>query len=163
MKRRSDQTGVTLTEVVIGVLIMTPLLVMILGVFMRSVRGVVETWDETKAVAVAQRMMDRILTARWDETTPVTGGVTPAGSTTLGQEGSLMNDIDDWNGFSGPDSLAGYEQFTRSVTVQYVNVSSAGNVSVVTSTSAYKRVTVRVTRRNGAPVTITRIIANANP
>lgn len=163
MKRRSDRAGVTLTEVVIGVLIMTPLLVMILGVFMRSVRGVVETWDETKAVAVAQRSMDRILTARWDQLTPLDGGLAPGGSTTLGQEGSLMDDIDDWNGFSGPDPLPGYEPFVRSVTVQYVDVNLSGNVSVVSSTSAFKRVTVRATRRNGGPVSITRIIANANP
>jgi Tfp pilus assembly protein PilV len=162
--KRIEKAGVTLTEVMIGVLIMVPLLVMLLGVFLRSVRGTVETWDETKAVASAQRMMDQIRAARWDEATPPAGGFIPAGSATLGPESTqAFNDVDDWNGFSGADPLPGHGQFTRTVTVQYVNISGAGNVTVVSSTSSYKQVTVRVTRRNGGPVTITRIIANANP
>lgn len=161
--KRVFKAGVTLTEVMIGVLIMVPLLLMLLGVFLRSVRGTVETWDETKAVASAQRMMDQIRTARWDEATPPAGGFISVGSSTLGPESTMdFNDVDDWNGFSGTDPLSGYGQFNRSVTVQYVNVGNTGNVTVVSAPTNFKRVTVQVTRRDGGPITITRIIANAN-
>lgn len=161
-QRRTALSGVTLTEVVIAVLIVTPLMLLLLSVFFRSVRDVTEAWEETEAIAVAQRFMDRIRTARWDQTTPEGGGITLTPSPVLGLESTAFDDVDDWNGFSGADPIPEYARYNRAVVVQYVNLSGS-NFNVATTTTSYKRVTIRVNRGSGKTFSMTRIFANANP
>lgn len=162
-RQKAALSGVTLTEVVIAVLIVTPLMLLLMNVFFRSVRDVTETWEETESVSVAQRLMDRIRTARWDETTPLVGGLAVSRSPVLGLEGSTFNDIDDWNGFSGADPFPAYARYNRQVTVAYVDVSAGGTVTLVGGPTAYKQVTIRVVRGTGKAVILTKIFSDALP
>lgn len=165
-RRRLSQRGLSLTEVLITVFIITPVLIFLLKVFLQNVRGVTESWDETKAITSAQRLMDQIRTMKWDHVTVVgstiatTDATLPLGPETGETTIVSYNDTDDWNGYA-PDPVTA--EFRRSVTVDYVDVDAAGTVTLATGRSDFKRVTVQVTNRGGKPLVISVIFTNSFP
>ncbi len=156
-------------EVVISVFIMVPVLVMVLSVFLGIVRGATEAWEETRAVAAGQRLMDNIRRMKWDELTPNTGGMISTSDANIGLDPSESvpdncDDIDDWNGFSAPDPLPAYARYNRSVRVQFVTIDSVDHEVIVSGVKTnFKRVIVTVTGLNGKPVVISSVFTNSLP
>lgn len=158
--RNLSESGLSLTEVLIAVFIITPVLIFLMRVFLQNVRGVTESWDETKAISSAQRLMDQIRMTKWDNLT-VVGSTIATTDATIGSDG--FDDIDDWNDVAlPPDPL--YPEYTRSVAVNFVNVDGAGNVTDSGGVQTdFKRVTVQVTNRGGRPFVISVIFTNSFP
>lgn len=144
-KGRFSERGLSLTEVLITVFIITPVLIFLLKVFLQNVRGVTESWDEIKAISSAQGLMDQIRTMKWDEITVVGSTVATTDATLpLGPEGSEtpfvdFDDVDDWNNFDPNSATAEYRRFVK---VDYVDVDATGNVTAATGRSDFKRVLV---------------------
>lgn len=166
-RRHATDRGVTLTELLMAILIMTPVIVLVLGVFMKNLRGVTESWEETKATTAAQRLMDKIRPMRWDETTGLDGTVPSlAAASILTEEPasppSGFDDIDDWNGFDDPDPLPTFASFERRVTVTFVNVDFVtGNIAVSGTPTNFKQVTVEVTYLAGKKVVLSSVFPNS--
>jgi MSHA pilin protein MshD len=164
-KAHASQSGLSLMEVVVSVMIMVPVLVMVLSAFFRNVTSVTEAWEETRSVAVAQRLMDKIRVMRWDETAPI-GGTTTVRSA-LGPDGETssdqFDDIDDWNGFSGPDPIPAYSRYTRTVRVDYIVQPITGTAAVSVTDTDIKRVSITVIGPVGKPVVISGLFYNSFP
>lgn len=164
--RKKTENGLSLAEVLIAVFIITPVLIFLLKVFLQNVRGVTESWDETKAITSAQRLMDHIRTMKWDDITVFGSTIsTTDASSPLGPEAGETavvdyDDVDDWNGYA-PDATTA--EYRRSVQVQYVNVDAAGNVTLAAGRTDFKRVTVQVTNRGGRPFVLSVIFTNSFP
>lgn len=164
-QRRIFERGLSLLEVVVAVFIITPILIFLLKLFLQNVRGVTESWDETKAISSTQRLMDQIRTMKWDELTSV-GSTIPTASASFplgpdaGESLSDYDDVDDWNGFNPDPVTAEYRRF---VIVDYVDVDAAGKVTLATGRSDFKRVTVQVTNRGGRPFVLSVIFTNSLP
>lgn len=151
--RNLSEEGLSLVEVLISVFFITPVLLLLTNVFLQNVRGVTESWDETKAISSAQRLMDQIRSMKWDELT-VYGSTIATPSATINREegsGDPWDDIDDWHGFNVPDPI--YAGYGRLVTVEFVDVDLlTGAVSTSTSLPTdFKRVTARITNPSGRP------------
>lgn len=163
--RNPSENGLSLAEIILAVFIITPVLVLLLNVFLRNVRGVTESWDETKAISSAQRLMDQIRTMKWDEFTVFGSTIATASAHILLEEGSSepRDDIDDWNGFSGPDPT--FPEYTDRVTVEFVDVDIGTGLVTAAATppTDFKRVTVQVTNRGGKPFVISVIFTNSFP
>jgi type II secretory pathway pseudopilin PulG len=159
-KRRFYEQGLSLIEVLIAVFFITPILIFLLKVFLQNVRGVTESWDESKAISSAQRLMDQIRSKKWDNLT-VFGSTIATINASIGSDG--FDDIDDWDSvLLPPDPL--FPEYTRSVTVAFVNVDVAGNVTDSGGVKTdFKRVTVRVTNRGGRPFVLSVIFTNSFP
>jgi hypothetical protein len=164
--RSRPEDGLSLAEVLIAVFIITPVLIFLLKIFLQNVRGVTESWDETKAISLGQRLIDQIRSEKWDELTVFGSTIaTTAATLPLGPEGgetsiASYDDVDDWDGFN-PDAATA--EFRRTVRVEYVNVDGAGNVTVSAGRSDFKRVTVNVTNRGGRPLVLSVILTNSFP
>lgn len=154
-------------EVVISVLIIVPILVMVLSVFLKNVQGVTEAWEETRAAAVGQRLMDNIRRLKWDELTPNGGGKILTAVASLGMDSgesvpSDFDDIDDWSDFNAPDPWPAYARYGRSVRVQFVSINIVtGEVTVSGVKTDTKRVAITVTGPNGKTVVFSSLFTNS--
>lgn len=101
---------------------------------------------------LSQRMLEEIRLRRWDENTPTPAAFTSKRNAVGADPGETasdkrtFNDIDDFNGWaeSPPkdpvmNPLAGFENYSTSVTVRYVD---AGTLASTVSRTDFKRVTV---------------------
>lgn len=167
--RSFSQSGFTLAEIVVSVIILVPVMILILSVFMTSIRSVTDSWDVTKSTAVAQRLIDKIRSMRWDENSFVGGGplsLSLASSVSVlgpnsGESGpGDFDDVDDWNNFSLPDSLASSVRYGRQVDVDYVTLNASGQVVSSAGPTNCKRVTVRVTNVVGKVTVLSVLIVN---
>ncbi|MBL0059865.1 MAG: type II secretion system protein [Elusimicrobia bacterium] len=156
--RSFSQSGFTLAEIVVSVIILVPVMILILSVFMTSIRSVTDSWDVTKSTAVAQRLIDKIRSMRWDENLSSASSVLGPDS---GESGpGDFDDVDDWNNFSLPDSLASSVRYGRHVDVDYVTLNASGQVVSSTAPTNCKRVTVRVTNVVGKVTVLSVLIVN---
>ncbi len=162
-----SQSGLTLAEIVVSVLILVPVMVLVLTVFMTSVRSVTDSWDTTKSTAIAQRLIDKIRSMRWDENTPAGGGPISLSSASalLGPDGGEpapadFDDVDDWDNFNLPDPLPANVRYGRQVNVAYVNLSSSGMMTPSSTPTDYKKVDVRVTNGAGKVTTFSLLLTN---
>ena len=131
--KHAAQTGFTLIEVVMGIVVMSIALTFIAPLFFsdpgRSVRPIIEI----RAAEFGQALMDEILSKKFDENTPV-GGVPActACTATMGADAGETtradyDDVDDYNDYCNPQSLENvfgnepdnFENFTMSVCVFY--------------------------------------------
>ena len=163
--RSFSQSGFTLAEIVVSVIILVPVMILILSVFMTSIRSVTDSWDVTKSTAVAQRLIDKIRSMRWDENSTGAGAILLTSASPLGPDGGEMvpgdfDDVDDWNNFSLPDSLASSVRYGRHVDVDYVTLNASGQVVSSAGPTNCKRVTVRVTNVVGKVTVLSVLIVN---
>ena len=113
----------------------------------------------TKANHLAEDLMEEILEKRWDESTPSGGGTIPNGSKTApasfgtaeGETRATFDDVDDYHGLSenppkdaAGTAMTGYDDFTRTVSVIYVDTSALNTSVTTTPRPDYKRIAVTV-------------------
>ncbi len=122
------QSGATLVELVITIVIISVAIAGVVGAFALISGRNAGPLNQTRAVALAQVYMDEILSRRYDEDTPV-GGVPRATGCTINTEEANRadyDDADDYNAITGaaPHNAEGtaltadYSSFLVSVTVQ---------------------------------------------
>ncbi len=68
------QSGFTLIEIVIFIIVMGVSLSGIIGLFVQSAVGGNYPFDQQRAIAIANAYMDEIMRKRWDENVPFGGG-----------------------------------------------------------------------------------------
>ena len=154
---RLHQTGVTLVELVISIIIISIAMVALMNAFSVSMLNSADPLWRNKTLKLAQLYLDEILAKNYDHNTPV-GGMpyvtTP--SCSLGPEGgetrATYNDVDDYHGLSGaPDSLiaaldSSYANYLVSVKVECKGDQvDAVNASNVVSSAQAKKITVTIT------------------
>lgn len=122
------------------------------------------------ATHLSQRMLEEIRLRRWDENTPTPASYTSKRNvigTDVGEIASdkrTFDDIDDFNGWteSPPtdpvmNPLTGFENYTTSVTVRYVDTATLGST---VSRTDFKRITVCTWRRNRKSICLDTIATN---
>ncbi|QEI12792.1 type IV pilus modification PilV family protein [Cellvibrio japonicus] len=119
------QSGVTLIELIVFIVVVGIALVALIGVFNQAARANADPLIRMRALEATQSKLDEIIALKYDQGTP-TGGI-PACGTAGGQSCDNspdpdMNDVDDFHNWS--DSFDGYQ---RSVTV-----TAADNLKTIT-------------------------------
>ena len=124
---RSTQTGATLVELVITIVIISVAIAGVVGAFALITGRSADPLNQTRAVKLAQLYMDEILTQKYDDQTPQGGFPKFSGACSIGPEGSegraTFVDVDDYDGLTGAPSTAtgsaliGYSGFSISITV----------------------------------------------
>jgi MSHA pilin protein MshD len=123
-----SQSGATLVELVITIVIISVAIAGVVGAFALITGRSADPLNQTRAVALAQIYMDEILSRRYDEDTPVGGNPREPGCTINTEEAnrSDYDDVDDYNAINNaaPENAEGtalgadYGNFQVSVTVQ---------------------------------------------
>ncbi len=135
MKRHRQQTGFTLVETIIVIVLVGAMMAGMTSLFMSSVGNSHRPFLRQKALAVINAFMDEISHKRWNEATPLGGGCVNTGAScatgpvaiAIGSDGELRatyDDIDDYHGLSqsppqdssGTD-MPGYAGYTVTVSV----------------------------------------------
>lgn len=136
MNKQYQQTGFTLVETVIVIVLVGAMMAGMTALFMNNVGNSHRPYLRQKALAAANAFMDEILRKRWNEATPLggscvntTSGACPAGPAVIaigtdGESRATYDDIDDYHGLtqsppqdsSGID-MPGYAGYTVSVNV----------------------------------------------
>ncbi|MFH1783798.1 MAG: prepilin-type N-terminal cleavage/methylation domain-containing protein [bacterium] len=166
-----DNKGLTLIEILIAVVILAVALVPFVGIFTGGVTGGSSAQQITVGTTLAQDLMEEILSKSFDETL---SNPTPPGD--LGPEQNEnrsfsppndFDDVDDYNGYvdeppeevDGTPMAAQYDDFSRSVTVEYVTEDDFNIVA--TEETPFKRITVIVSWEAGQQsVTLVTVPAN---
>lgn len=122
------QSGATLVELVITIVIISVAIAGTVGAFSLIAGRSADPLNQTRAVALAQIYIDEILGRRYDEGTPVGGVPKQPGCTINTEEGNRADydDVDDYNAIASaaPQNAEGmslgteYSQFSVSVSVQ---------------------------------------------
>ncbi|UTA46579.1 type II secretion system protein [Simiduia sp. 21SJ11W-1] len=139
------QTGVSLVELIVFIVIISVALVGLLSVFGQSVANSVDPIVRLTAMELAQAKLDEVLARKFDENTP-TGGVPACGSAEPGAVAcagiSPEAGLDDVGDFSGQvdTSVTGY-----TVTTQVVE--AGGEIGLAANQA--RRITVQVAMPNG--------------
>ncbi|WP_449287576.1 type IV pilus modification PilV family protein [Marinobacter sp. PE14] len=124
---RSTQTGATLVELVITIVIISVAIAGVVGAFSLITGRSADPLNQTRAVKLAQLYMDEILTQKYDDQTPQGGSPKFSGACSIGPEGSegrtTFDDVDDYDGLTGAPStatgaaLSGYSGFSISIAI----------------------------------------------
>ncbi|MHA7810975.1 MAG: type IV pilus modification PilV family protein [Marinobacter adhaerens] len=125
---RSSQTGATLVELVITIVIISVAIAGVVGAFSLIAGRSADPLNQTRAVKLAQLYMDEILTQKYDDQTPQGGVPRYTGACNIGSDSGEANrsefdDVDDYHNLIGPPTtvtgaaLSGYAGFNVSVTV----------------------------------------------
>lgn len=147
MKMREVQTGLTLIEMVITIVILAIALAAISAMLSSGVGRSSDTTLEIRSVALAQSYLDEILSKRFDESSHPRG-IPPCRSdctifTNFGPDSGEggradYDDVDDYHGLDeGQDPLnplqdstgaerTGYENFRVRVSVRYMDIAASG-------------------------------------
>jgi len=124
------QSGVTLIELIVFIVVVGIALVALIGVFNQAARANADPLIRMRALEAAQSKLDEIIALKYDQGTP-TGGIpacgTAGGSNCTNSPDPDMNDVDDFHDWS--DSFDGYQ---RSVIVTTANNLKTITVSVRT-------------------------------
>lgn len=146
------QTGATLVELVMAVVIISIAVAGVVGAFATIAGRSSDPLNETRAVELAQLYLDEILAKKYDEETPE-GGVPPyTGACDIGAEvgedRDVFNDVDDYHGLEeSPATLlgsnAGYNQFKVVVAI------TCAGADLTLNPGEAKRVDVTVTMPGG--------------
>lgn len=151
---RQKQSGFTLIETIIVIVLVGAMMAGMTSLFMNNVGNSHRPFLRQRALAVANAFMDEIQHKRWNEATPVGGGCVNSGVscptgpaiTAIGADGearSAYDDIDDYHGLnqSPPQDSAGvdmpgYAGFTVAVSVAQPagawNAIAAADVRLIT-------------------------------
>lgn len=146
----SRDTGATLVELVITIVIISVAIAGVVGAFSLISGRSADPLNQTRAVALAQLYMDEILSRKYAENTPVGGSPKASGCSVVTEESDRADydDVDDYNAISGEapqnangDALAASAYGGFLVTVR---VSCAGDEVGLSSDDA-KRVDLTIT------------------
>jgi MSHA pilin protein MshD len=138
-----NNSGFTLIELVVGIVVMALALSILTGVFINRAGRSVQPILQIRAAEFGQALMEEILSKKFAHSTP-DGGVPACTACTgaLGSEGesrSEYNDVDDYNDYCGssvavtdalgaqPANLSGYEM---EVCVSYDNFDGSGTSNI---------------------------------
>lgn len=123
----SRQSGATLVELVMTIVIISIAVAGVVGAFATIAGRSADPLNETRAVELAQLYLDEILTKKYDEGTPEGGVPVYSGSCRVGVDGSsesrgTFDDVDDYNKLEESPaniltSSVGYNGFTVSVAI----------------------------------------------
>lgn len=122
----SRQSGATLVELVMTIVIISIAVAGVVGAFATIAGRSADPLNETRAVELAQLYLDEILTKKYDEDTPEGGVPVYPGACRVGVDDSesrgAFDDVDDYDNLGEPpsnilNSSAGYSGFTVSVAV----------------------------------------------
>lgn len=142
------QSGVTLIETIVFIVVISIALMALLKVFNQSVMQSVDPAIRIQALERGQALLDDILARRFDENTPA-GGVPACGSSA----GSACAGISADAGF---DDVGDYHGFSQSFGVGFsaaVTVTQAGSELGLANTLA-RRITVVVNSPDGETLTL---------
>lgn len=134
------QTGVTLIELIVFIVVVSIALLALTNVFNQAAMSNVDPLIRIRALEAAQAKLDEIIALKYDEATP-TGGI-PACSLCTNTPDSNYNDVDDFHGWSDTP----YTGYSRSVTV--------------TTNSNIKTISVTVNAPSGISLTLAAERAN---
>ena len=156
--RARPTRGFSLIEAVIATLIVSILTVAALTAIPAVVEGRVRSARLTEALALAQDLMAEIDAQPWADPTVPTGPLGPGPAIGRAQ----FDDCDDYLNWSesppqerdGTD-MVGYDNWSRSVTVEFVSVSAPEGPAV--GSSRLKRVTITVAFRGATLVRLVRL------
>lgn len=123
----SIQTGVSLIEMVVFIVVVSIALLALVGVYRQATIHNADPIVRVRALEAAQSLLDQILSLKYSESTP-TGGI-PACTSCNDTPDSNMNDVDDYRNWNDTP----YPGYTRSVSVE------------TNSSNDIKLITVRVT------------------
>lgn len=148
------QSGVTLIELIVFIVVISLTLGALLGVYRYSMVNSVDPLVRLRLLELAQSQLDIALTYRYDENTP-SGGVPACGSLVPSGQPSAPACA----GSGGINALHGktdspFPGYTRSVTVV------AAGADLQLANDQAKRVTVVVSAPNGESLTLTAYRAN---
>ena len=177
--KRVSEKGITLIEVIVVVVILGIALTAITNFLGLNAQRGADSFDETKAIELAQSYLGEIKAKRYDENSPSGGvppcdGVSGAGACTANTDAALgpdsgessralfddVDDFDDLDEGSGSgnalldaegNSRAGYENFRVQVQVTYSGASAPRSGS----TSDSKKIVLTVTQPNGEALDFT--------
>jgi MSHA pilin protein MshD len=198
-------TGFTLIELIITIIIMSFAAIIIIPYLSAVTHGPDPVLRE-KAIALGQAMMDEILAKKWDNDTASGGGPIVTVETLSGARGTdgtrnatlpgslgpetgapdnesptaddrtSWDDVDDYNGVSGPIGGIFFDQngnavpgtwtgFTRTVSVSYVTINNPTIIDATTpagsaSTTDTKRIIVTVTSPLGETFELVAVSCN---
>ncbi len=121
------QSGATLVELVITIVIISVAIAGVVGAFALIAGRSADPLNQTRAVELAQLYMDEILTQRYDDNTPQGGTPPYDGPCNIGPESgetrATFDDVDDYHNLTDTPpaslqgTLAGYSGFSVAVTV----------------------------------------------
>lgn len=129
--KHTPQSGVSLIEMVVFIVIVSIALLALVGVFRQATSHNADPIIRVRGLEAAQSLLDEILSLKYDHLTP-TGGIpacSSAGATACNNmKDGDMNDVDDYHNFSDTP----YTGYIRSVTVTTTANIKLIQVSVVT-------------------------------
>ena len=154
---RRQQSGFTLIELIVVVVVISLSLVTLIGVFNQAASNSVDPVVQIRALECAQSKLDEILARKFDENTP-TGGIPACGSADInaancsgiGADADL-DDVDDYNGHVD-NSLDNCQ-----ISVTVVN---AGTELGLSANNQARRITVTVNSTGGGGAVLSAYRAN---
>ena len=154
---RRQQSGFTLIELIVVVVVISLSLVTLIGVFNQAASNSVDPVVQIRALECAQSKLDEILARKFDESTP-SGGVPACGSaetnapacTGIAADGNL-DDVGDYNGHID-NSLDNCQ-----ISVTVVN---AGTELGLSANNQARRITVTVNSTGGGGAVLSAYRAN---
>lgn len=157
LKKRSSQSGLTIGEVVVFILIAAISYLTLMKVFVYANEKATESEARTVMTNLALNRMEIIRSKWYDEK------ATPNWSSTLGPDAgetseAQYDDVDDFKGMV-ETSMDGYTGYTRTTRVFYVD--REGNVADSTGSITHlKRIIVKVSNPVFSPVEITSLVSS---
>lgn len=152
--RRSAGCGFTLLEAVIAMVLVGLVLVAAFHVLGGTTQATYLAAQHSTGLLLAEGLMAEVLAAEYADPDPVPGFGPESGESGANRSG--FDDVDDYHGWTATPpqdtagtALAGYDGWTRSVTVEYAPL--ADPLDTVGSDQGIKRVTVTATYE-GKPV-----------
>ena len=165
-----SQAGFSYIEVLMAVMILALALIPLLSQFYIGFQGNINAEIVTQATDLADELLEEIKVKRFDENKfpdePVSAGSLGVDFGEDNNNRSTFDDIDDYNNWSkNPPQeldctvLTNFNDFTRSVSIQYVKIIN-NNWEPSSSTTYYKKIIVKVTHPNLNDKTLETIVSH---
>lgn len=149
----SKQTGVTLVELVMAIVIISISMATLLGFFANNVSRSADGIGQTRQMALAELYLDEVLSKKFDHATGNGGSPVYNGCriTNDGESRVDYNDVDDFNGLNETPQFIDtalatiYSQYSVSITV------TCDTSHLLSNKGQAKRITITVNGPNNTP------------
>lgn len=154
IKQKKNQQGITLIELVLAIVIVSIALGAIIQSWSFAMAGSANPLLQHKSLKLAQMYSDEILSKRFDETTPLGGGLATSiscpvssGIDTGESSRNLFDDVDDYQNLSEspPQDINGNNLSTYGGYQVSINISCISGEFGIVSSNHIKRIDVTVT------------------